>query len=768
MKAFRCLLALAILVSGVSCSRDPEVVKKKYVERGNEYFKNGKYREASIMYRQALKKDMRYGEAYYRLGLTELQTGRYVDAARAFTRAIELQPGNLDARTKLVDIYLAAYLNDPRRPKFLLQELEGLATPLLNKDPKSFLGLRVKGYLALAAKELKEAEDSFRLAFGVKPYATEITLPLVQTLAESGKFEEGEKLALDGIAKDKTQAGLYDWLYAQYVLRNRMPEAEKMLRDKIASNPKIAASYLTLATFYAGTQRRPEMMKVLDQLLNNPKDFPDGRMLVGDFFFRTRDFDQALLQYQEGLKNAKEGKPRFYKRLAEVFAITGKRAEAMDMVNAALKENPKDFEATSMRAAMWLTEGDPAKVQTAVNELQAAVTQDQKNFVLRYNLGRAYQAKGDVEQARQSFLEAVKLRGDYTPARLSLAQLFLNKNDFPKSLQAAEEILAYDPINAQAKLIRSSSRIGLGQPGPAREELQALLQQNPRQLDAQFQLGITYYLEKRFKEAEDVFRKMYQQAPNDPRGLIGLAETYGLQERFDQAIATLQDELKKTPERHLFRLALANMAVRGKKYELAITEYQKLLEKSPKSYDVWLRLGEVYRLSNNIPKAVEGFRMATEVNPNDTMGQLKLALIFEADGRRMDAKPLYEKILKLEPDNPVALNNLAYTLADTGGDLDFALTLAQKARAKAPQSPDIADTLGWIYIKKNLSDNAIQIFQDLTQKHPDRAVFHYHLAMALYQKGEKPQAKRAAELALKNKPSKDEEGKIRELMARIG
>ena len=54
-------LALALVVS---CANDPEKVKKAYVERGNEYFKNGKYKEATIMYRSALKKDLRYGEAY--------------------------------------------------------------------------------------------------------------------------------------------------------------------------------------------------------------------------------------------------------------------------------------------------------------------------------------------------------------------------------------------------------------------------------------------------------------------------------------------------------------------------------------------------------------------------------------------------------------------------------------------------------------------------------------------------------------------------------
>ena len=60
-RLFALLPALALLAA---CSRDPNVVKRKFVESGNKYFQNGKYREASIMYRTALRKDPRFGEAY--------------------------------------------------------------------------------------------------------------------------------------------------------------------------------------------------------------------------------------------------------------------------------------------------------------------------------------------------------------------------------------------------------------------------------------------------------------------------------------------------------------------------------------------------------------------------------------------------------------------------------------------------------------------------------------------------------------------------------
>ena len=87
-----------------------------------------------------------------------------------------------------------------------------------------------------------------------------------------------------------------------------------------------------------------------------------------------------------------------------------------------------------------------------------------------------------------------------------------------------------------------------------------------------------------------------------------------------------------------------------------------------------------------------------------------------AAARRPEAKQVYEATLKLDPNNAVVLNNLAFLLAESGGDLDDALTKAQRAKQILPNLFEISDTLGWIYLKKNLADNAIDIFKDLVAK----------------------------------------------------
>ena len=94
------MVPFALLIA--SCNRDPKAQAERYLNNGNKFYEKGKFKEASIMYRRALQKDLKSGEAYYRLGLTELKLLAIGDAARAtLRRAVELQPNNVDAANKL-------------------------------------------------------------------------------------------------------------------------------------------------------------------------------------------------------------------------------------------------------------------------------------------------------------------------------------------------------------------------------------------------------------------------------------------------------------------------------------------------------------------------------------------------------------------------------------------------------------------------------------------------------------------------------------------
>lgn len=768
MKTAGAVLAALVLL-GAGCSRDPEMVKRRYVETGNKYFERGKYKEASIMYRSALRKDARYGEAYYRLGLTYLKTGEWQQAVPALRRAVELQPDNDDARARLADLYVMAYLSDARRPRQVYEDVKDLAQVMLRRNPNSYEGLRLMGYLAWADRDLKLAIDYFTRANTVKPHQPELVLALCQALGEADRLAEAEQLAKDLIARKKDYAPVYEALYLQYVRRNRAQEAEQIRRLKVENIPDRSQPYVELAQHYFLTGRKDEAARTLDRLIARAARIPQAWRDAGDVCARFNEFDKALAYYREGLgKGPAADKLTYQRRIAEVMVAQDRKQEAARYIEQLLREHPNNPDLQALHAAVLLDLGGKEHVEAAVKELQAAVARTPNDAALRFHLGRAHRIQGNLDLAQTQFREAVRLRADYLPARLALAQMHLDKQEWAQALQQANEILSRAPNHLAAGLIRASALAGSGERDQARQQLLELLRLYPGSRDALFQLGRVEFQSQRLGEAEKAFDQCYRVRAEDLECFLGLVETYAAQRRFDRALEALRQQQARQPNEPRLWLAEANVLVLGGKYEAAAPIYERLVKREPGVADHHLRLGEVYRRLERTELALDHFRKARDLRPKDANVHYPLALLLHATGRAAEAKAVYEQILKLEPDSPVALNNLAYVIAETGGDLDLALTYAQRAKQRLPNSDDVTDTIGWIYIKKNLSANAIAIYEQLIAKQPNNPTFRYHYAMALLQKGDKARARQELLTALRNRPAKEEEGRIRELMARIG
>ena len=247
----RTIAVILAALSLISCGQNRDAAKKRYLAKGDKYFARGKYREASLMYRNALQKDRRFGMAYYRLAQTDLKLDRFSNALDELRRAIELIPNNLpehlDSEVRLADIYLA-YTHDDQ----FLAEVEGFIKELLQRDPKSFDGHRLTADLDFVrarngvhdaqpeetAKLLNGAIAEYRVALSIKPSDPRLTMQLARALTAGRQYEEAEQIYERMIGGDKTSVEAYNELYGVYLLENKQDDAERILKTGAANNPK--------------------------------------------------------------------------------------------------------------------------------------------------------------------------------------------------------------------------------------------------------------------------------------------------------------------------------------------------------------------------------------------------------------------------------------------------------------------------------------------------------------------------------------------------
>jgi len=757
-----------LLLVLASCSTDPKAQAQRYVDQGNKFFAKALYKEAGIMYRKSYAKSPLFGEAYYRMGLTDLKLGALGEAVQMFRRAAELQPDNTDAKVQLANIYLFAATQNSKDAEQFLKETSELVEGdkgIFSKDPNSFEGLRISGQAALLKNDNKTALEQLQRANQIKPNSSEVVLGYYEALVRNNQKDAGEKLLRGFIDQEKTFATAYDFLYRQYMIEKRFDDAERIMKLKVENNPKSSNYLIDLATHYVLVNRRADMDAVIRKLTDE-KQFPDGHLMAGDFYYRLRQIELAKQQYEAGMAALPKDKAVYQKRLVELYANSGNFPQANQLVDALLKDNPKDSDAIAMHAALLLTSGKPDEVNQAAVVLQGLVAKSPNNHLLRLNYARALLAKNQIEPARLQLEDAIKTRPDFVAARELLARVYLAKQDAPKALQAADELLQYDKRNLTGHITRSAALLATNNVAKAREELDLTIKLFPENPDARYQVGLLAWQDKDYKKAEQTFDTLYRQN-HDTRGLLGITETLAAQNRIGDAIKELDKAIAAEPNRQDLMIARANLYVRSQRYDEAIATYKDLVGKQTNPGTMFYQLGETYKRKGDINLAADAFRKSSQANPNWTAPLVQLGLILETFGPADQAKPIYEQILKIEPNNAVALNNLAMRKADEGSDLDAALTMAQRARQLAPNAAAMADTLGWIYIKKNMSGDAERIFKDLVDKDPSSSTFRYHYGLALLAKGDKLSARKQLEIALKNKPSKDEAGKIQDALKNL-
>jgi Flp pilus assembly protein TadD len=201
------------------------------------------------------------------------------------------------------------------------------------------------------------------------------------------------------------------------------------------------------------------------------------------------------------------------------------------------------------------------------------------------------------------------------------------------------------------------------------------------------------------------------------------------------------------------------------KSEMALAELQKLAQQHPASADVQVRIAQLEIKHGHVDEALQALQRAQQLAPNAKGLDFAIGNLQDQLGRKAEAVASYRKALAKTPDNPLLLNNLAFLLAETGGNLNEAQQMVSTAIRKAPNLPQLQDTLAWVEIKQHHEAAALQILSSLTKEHPDAVTFRYHYAVALIDSGNRSAGKDQAETALSEKPPAEMATALRNLLA---
>ncbi len=194
-------------------------------------------------------------------------------------------------------------------------------------------------------------------------------------------------------------------------------------------------------------------------------------------------------------------------------------------------------------------------------------------------------------------------------------------------------------------------------------------------------------------------------------------------------------------------------------------ELEKML---PKSAEPLVLKGTVLLARREFKPAGDAFTAAVARRPDLVSAHRGLAQALEAQGQMDRAIESYRKVLSLNGNDVVALNNLAWVLLETKNRPDEALTLATKAEQLAPGAAEVADTLGWVQFRKGAYSEAEKALSRAAERAPKSAQIQYHLGMTYAKLGKKNDAVSSLRRAAQLDPKLAQAEKIADVIKELG
>jgi tetratricopeptide (TPR) repeat protein len=749
-----CLVGFLITALFTGCSRDPNVRKQKYLESGDRYFAQGKYREAAIQYANAVQIDSRFAQAHYQLGQTYLKLGDSGHAFQELSRTVELAPDNYRAHIDLANLLVTARNPDGSSNQDYLRQARVHLDLLHQKQPQNPEVFEAWADYYAAQSNVAAALQEMQKAIAVDPNRSESYLNLALLQLRSNQLDQAEASFKKAADLDPKAMNAQLALGGFYQSRNRIPEAEQQFKHAIELAPKDPSPREALVRLYMSEGKKSEAEALLKQAKIDLSNNSEGYRMLGDFYFANGDLDKATAEYAS-LYSDHSRDMQVKRNYVQLLILKNQLPEATKLNNELLKTNPHDVDALIYRAQIDLRQSDASG---AVDALQHALSNDPSNAVAHYHLGLAFDMQHNDARAESEWREAVRLRPGLADAQRSLAALEMRRGDMNALSQTAEQIITSAPQAPDGYLMRALAEMNRQKYSDAEQDLTKVMGMAPRSAAPYVQMGNLHGMEKQYPEAIKFYQEALDKDPASTEALQGIMNVYLLQKQPDQAVAAARTQIAKSPTAGAFYDLLGTVLFQRKDLSGADAAFHKAIDLDKNNSDALLKLGQVQAAEGSVDQAIALYQQSIKDHPREIAFYILAGEMYESRNDWNNAKAMYQKALEVQPDNPLASNNLAYVMLQQGGNVDVALAMAQTARRGMPDSSNAADTLGWAYFQKGVYKSAIDLFQEsirLNEKRgaADDPTVHYHLALA-YQKANQPaQARQQLERVLKLNPN---------------
>ncbi len=420
-------------------------------------------------------------------------------ARAAFQRALAKDPGSAHIHYRLA--HLAVQDQD-------MELALDLARQGFDLDPEDLDGRLFLARLYRLDRQDHAAEAVLLGEAGVPPNA-DAALLLYQLYLEKGRFNDALRTAKGLHAKQPDFLGAAMAVAAAYESMGRYPEAEQTLRDALEQHPNRIVIYSRLARMRRSQGDRAGEVALYREMLEERPGHYGTLVSLGEAQIAQNDIDGAIVTYAE---------------LAALF--------------------PDDLQILRRLASLEFGSG---RYEEAAQRLRGAMRRHPDNHEFTYSLGQVLRGLGRGDEAVEVFETVAPTHPLYFEARMQMAIYYEENGRLDLALaeiDALRRLREERSLDFHAASLRARS----GDFAGGVDMLETMLDEDPDDVDALYQLGVLYGIRKDIDQSLAYMMEVLDRDPENAQALNYVGYTWVERgENLDRAEELIERAVRLSP-----------------------------------------------------------------------------------------------------------------------------------------------------------------------------------------------------------------------------
>lgn len=331
-----------------------------------------------------------------------------------------------------------------------------------------------------------------------------------------------------------------------YIALDNTGKAENYLSEVVKLKPDELEAHYLLASVYAKQRNYSSAVSSYKKIIELNPNGDSAHLGLGMVYLRMMRWKDALEPLNKAIQINLDNVEAYY-HMGNAYEELKEFNKATEAYKNYLKQNPKNSEAAYNR--LGVCQMELKQYEDATVSFQEALKTNSQDLEINFKLAQAYQNAGLYDDAAKKYILLAKLSPKAAIAYFGTVIRMYDEAKIPdKAVEAAQMMIEIDPNNSDAIYNLGFMYIKMEKYDEAIEAFNKVIEIRPDMEYAYIQIGFCYNKMKKYKESVAIYEKLVKVSPNNADGWYSIGINNMLQKKFSPAIDPLLKAIELRPD----------------------------------------------------------------------------------------------------------------------------------------------------------------------------------------------------------------------------